>query len=205
MPNVISLNNISMRIQERFILNNISLDIQDKNITVITGHNGAGKTTLLKVMAKLLKPSNGDIHYNDTSIFAKSSFMFQKSIFLNRSVEANLAYALSCSNENNVDYKSKVLKYLHHYKLEYLYGSPAKNLSSGEQQLISFIRAIITKPRILFLDEPTSSLDSNYRNIIHEKIIQMSEYVKIIIISQSKEQIKLFTTQPIVIEKGRVK
>ena len=77
-------------------------------------------------------------------------------------------------------------------------------LSSGEQQLISFIRSILLNPKILFLDEPTSNLDDNYTKIINHEILKLSKNIKVIIVSQSSVQIKKFTDTPIIMEGGKI-
>jgi ABC-type multidrug transport system ATPase subunit len=201
---IIQLNRICKKIVDRYVLENINLDIHDKDITVITGHNGAGKSTLLKILAGLSEATSGTMTYPDKEIIKKSSFIFQKPIFLNRSVKDNLLHALSCIGEKYISSENIIKKYLADYNLTHITELSAMKLSSGEQQLISFIRSILLNPKILFLDEPTSNLDDNYTKIINHEILKLSKNIKVIIVSQSSVQIKKFTDTPIIMEGGKI-
>lgn len=201
---IIQLNDICKKIADRHVLKNINLDIYDKDITVITGHNGAGKSTLLKILAGLSKETSGILKYHNEGLTKSSGFIFQKPIFLNRSVKDNLLHALSCIGKSYTYSEKIISKYLAYYNLTYLADIPAIKLSSGEQQLLSFIRSISLNPEILFLDEPTSNLDINYSSIINEEILKLSNTIKIIIVSQSIDQIKKFTNSPVIMEGGKI-
>lgn len=201
MHKIISVNGVSITINKKDILNNINLEIYDEGISVVTGHNGAGKSTLLKIMAKILYPTEGNVSYNRDITHLASSFIFQKPIFLNRTVKDNLLYALKNSKEKSNN-ESLIMEQLAKFDLSHLYNCPAKKLSSGEQQLIAFIRSIIIKPLILFLDEPTSSLDKKNKTLVNHMLLNLSESIKIIVTSQSMEQTKLFTDKPLVMQNG---
>jgi len=201
---IIQLNKICKKIADRYVLKNINLDIYNEDITVITGHNGAGKSTLLKLLARLSRATSGTITYQDENLIKKSGFIFQKPIFLNRSVRGNLLHALSCAGKKHTIAEDLITKNLTHYNLMHIADLSAMKLSSGEQQLISFIRSILLNPKILFLDEPTSNLDKNYTNIINQEILKLSKNIKIIIVSQSIDQIKKFTDNPIAMEEGKI-
>ncbi len=201
---IIGLNNICKKISNRYILKNINLDINEKDIMVITGHNGAGKSTLLKILAQLTDASSGTVTYENNNIIKSLGFIFQKPIFLNRSVKNNLVYALSCKAKKQNDSDELILKHLINYNLMHIADVPAEKISSGEQQMISFIRSILLEPKILLLDEPTSNLDNYYTTIINEEILKLSKVMKIIIVSQSYDQIKKFTDEPIIMEDGKI-
>ena len=142
--------------------------------------------------------------YYDEDLIKSSGFIFQKPIFLNRSVKNNLLHALSCIGKNYALSENIITKHLKHYNLTHIADVPAIKLSSGEQQLLSFIRSILLNPKILFLDEPTSNLDNNYSCIINEEILKLSDTIKIIIVSQSIDQIKKFTNNPVIMEGGKI-
>jgi len=201
---IIQLNRICKKLDNRLVLENINLDIHDKDITVITGHNGAGKSTLLKILAGLSEATSGAIKYQDKELIKSSSFIFQKPIFLNRSVKDNLLHALSCIGKKNTKSENLIKNYLANYNLTHITELSAMKLSSGEQQLISFVRSILLNPKILFLDEPTSNLDNNYTEIINHEILKLSKDIKVIIVSQSSVQIKKFTEMPIIMEGGKI-
>ena len=87
MCKIISIHNVSKNINGKDVLNNIDLEIYKKGISVITGHNGAGKSTLLKIIAGISHPDSGKITYPEKNYLSNSSFIFQKPIFLNRTVK----------------------------------------------------------------------------------------------------------------------
>ena len=197
---MIILKNISYGNESTNILKNINLNINDTGPTIITGHNGAGKSTLLKIISGILKPSSGIIRSN-INILSNSSFVFQKPIFLKRSVRDNINYILY--KKNGIHSNKFINDYLKYYKLEYLSEVHAHKLSLGEQQLISFIRAIIIKPKIIFLDEPTSNLDRDYKEMINNEISEISKNIKVFMITQNDMESRRHSKYPIILEKGR--
>ena len=200
---IISLNRVFYTIKDQKIINDVSLDLYDRDITVIMGHNGAGKSTLLKLMANILKPSSGMIlngEMNNKRL--QSSFVFQKPILLNRSVMDNILHPL----DYNWADKNQKIKYiesiLSKYNILHLLNFNAKKISVGEQQLVSIIRALITEPKVLFLDEPTANLDQEFQLIIEELIMDLSSSIKIILVTHSMCQSKKFSNKPHVMNNG---
>ena len=200
---IISLNRVCYTIKDRKIINDITLDLYDKDITVIMGHNGAGKSTLLKLMANILKPSSGMIlngKMNNKRL--QSSFVFQKPVLLNRSVMDNILHPL----DYNYADKNQKIKYiesnLSKYNILHLLNSNAKKISVGEQQLVSIIRALITEPKVLFLDEPTANLDQEFQLIIEDLIMDLSSSMKIILVTHSMPQSKKLAIKPHVMNNG---
>ena len=103
----------------------------------------------------------------------------------------------------NLILKNLINEYLEYFDYLIYLMFLLKNLSLGEQQLISFIRAIITKPKLIFLDEPTSNLDRNYKEIINNEISDISKKTKVFMITQNDSETKMHTLNPIVIENGK--
>ncbi len=197
---MIILRDIYYKRNTKNILYDINLKIDNTDITIITGHNGAGKSTLLKIISGIIKPTRGTID-TKINILSNSSFVFQKPIFFRRSVKENISYVLYAKNKPYSE--SLINEYLEHFRLSHLSDVLAQNLSLGEQQLISFIRAIITKPKLIFLDEPTSNLDRNYKEIINNEISDISKKTKVFMITQNDSETKMHTLNPIVIENGK--
>lgn len=193
------IKNLSMKLGNREIFNNTSIDVLDSPITSIYGSNGSGKTTLLKIIAGLINPTRGSIQFNESKVLSTSdySFFFQKFLFLNRSVFDNLYFVLNIKGFKH----NEIIKLIHDYASEYnvsslLTRNPIK-LSGGEQQIIAFIRSIITKPKVLFLDEPFLNLDSKFFEQIENRLIDFhkSKDVKVILISHDYEQIKRISNE----------
>lgn len=197
---MIILRDIYYKRNTKNILYDINLKIDNTDITIITGHNGAGKSTLLKIISGIIKPTRGTID-TKINILSNSSFVFQNPIFFRRSVKENISYVLYAKNK---PYSENLInEYLEHFRLSHLSDVLAQNLSLGEQQLISFIRAIITNPELIFLDEPTSNLDRNYKEIINNEISDISKKTKVFMITQNDSETKMHTLNPIVIENGK--
>ena len=197
---MIILRDIYYKRNTKNILYDINLKIDNMDITIITGHNGAGKSTLLKIISGIIKPTRGTID-TKINILSNSSFVFQNPIFFRRSVKENISYVLYAKNK---PYSENLInEYLEHFRLSHLSDVLAQNLSLGEQQLISFIRAIITNPELIFLDEPTSNLDRNYKEIINNEISDISKKTKVFMITQNDSETKMHTLNPIVIENGK--
>lgn len=186
----ISLNfeKVSFSYKKRKILRDIDIKLSRTGVCVIYGDNGVGKTTLLRLMAGFLKSENGHITYSKD---LRSSFVFQKPVLLRRSVEDNLLHVLMVNNNmSRFSALPKVKNILSKYDLNSLSKEFAFNLSGGQQQMISIIRALITDPNIIFCDEPTSNLDTKNKVLIEDLLKERSRLNKIVLITQNENQSK---------------
>ena len=205
MNNSIQFNGVSYIVKNKTIISNISFDVLEEGISVLIGQNGSGKTTLLRLMAGLIKPSQGKIIYNNIyNNKTRIGFVFQQNIFLNRSVNDNLYHTLLCSlnGKNKKEYYDIIKNTLDEFEMLYLLKMNAKKLSGGEQQFISLIRSIIINPDILFLDEPTSNLDAKYKDFAEKLILDYSKIVKVIMVTQNTKQANRLANQILSIKAG---
>lgn len=142
------------------LLHDIRLDIVGGARSVILGANGAGKSVLMRLMHGLLKPSSGSVLWNGTAGRPSAQAMvFQRPVMLRRSTLANVEYGLKLLGVTKALRQARAEAALAHVGLAHLAERPARVLSGGEQQRIALARAWALEPRILFLDEPTASLD----------------------------------------------
>lgn len=139
-------------------INSISLKLVSENLTVVMGPNGAGKSLLLRLLHGLILPTKGEIRWNGllmgNEIRQRQAMVFQRPVLLRRSVAANIHFVLRKNNASD-----ECDEILDNVGLLDLASQPARSLSVGEQQRLAVARALATKPEILFLDEPTASLD----------------------------------------------
>jgi len=142
------------------LLHDVQLNIAGGARTVILGANGAGKSVLMRLMHGLLQPSRGRVLWNGSAGRpAAQAMVFQRPVMLRRSTLANVEYGLKLLGVPKALRQSRAEAALAHVGLAHLATRPARVLSGGEQQRIALARAWALEPRILFLDEPTASLD----------------------------------------------
>jgi tungstate transport system ATP-binding protein len=148
----------------RTIIDTVDLELGSaRGVTVIIGPNGAGKSVLCRLLAGLLSPNAGSVTWAgvppDRARVQKIGFVFQRPVMLRRSALANIEYVLAAADVPARERALLARCALEQARLSEIAGSPAHSLSGGEQQRLALVRALVTRPDIVFLDEPTSSLD----------------------------------------------
>jgi tungstate transport system ATP-binding protein len=153
------------------VLAGIDLVLAAGGRTVLLGPNGAGKSTLLRVLHGLIPPSAGSIKWGDATTRPPGQAMvFQRPVMLRRSAGDNVRYALDLAGVHGAEADARIAEALDEVGLRALAARPARVLSGGEQQKLAFARVWALRPEILFLDEPTASLDPAAARSV-EKII----------------------------------
>lgn len=163
---------VTSRRQKRLI-GPIDLTIAGQGASVIIGPNGAGKTTLLRLMHGTARLTGGRLSWACSLDTARDrqAFVFQKPIMLRRSVAENLIYPLQLRKMPRVAAKERAQFWAEQVGIDHMLPRPAPALSGGEQQKLALARALITDPAVLFLDEPTASLDGTATREIEELLI----------------------------------
>ncbi|MGE5169521.1 MAG: ATP-binding cassette domain-containing protein [Rudaea sp.] len=144
----------------RFVLQDIGVSIAPRARTFILGANGAGKSTLLRVLHGLIEPSRGRVRWGEATARPRGEAMvFQRPVLLRRSAAGNVRHALALAGIRGREARRRTDEALASVGLEPLADRPARVLSGGEQQRLALARAWALQPEVLFLDEPTASLD----------------------------------------------
>ena len=143
-------------------LDGIDLSIEAGARTIILGPNGAGKSLLLRLCHGLIQPSAGEVTWRGPAAAEAAghqAMVFQRPVMLRRSATANVSYALKLRGLDGNERRVRTAAALGRTGLSHLAAQPARALSIGEQQRLALARAWAIEPEILWLDEPTASLD----------------------------------------------
>ena len=167
---------VKINIKSKRLIGPINLEIEQNGISILLGANGSGKTTLLEALHGLRKLSAGKVEWNisNSQAAAEQAFVFQSPIMLRRTVAENLAFPLKVRRLSKLTTTTEVMMWAKKIGLEDKIKQQAMLLSGGEMQAIAVARALITKPKMLFLDEPTASLDGATKKAIEDILISAS-------------------------------
>jgi tungstate transport system ATP-binding protein len=142
------------------LLTAVDLAVAQGSYTTILGANGAGKSTLLRVLHGLVAPTRGTIRWGAHDVRpAGQAMVFQRAVLLRRSAAANVRYALALAGLRDGEADARINDALEGVGMSALSHRSARVLSGGEQQRLALARAWALRPEVLFLDEPTASLD----------------------------------------------
>jgi len=155
----------------RTIIDRLTAEIVAGPSTIILGANGAGKSVLMRLMHGLLVPAAGTISWTGENAARRQAMVFQRPVLLRRTAIANVIYALKLAHVPSRERGPLALEALESVGLASLARRPARALSGGEQQRLALARAWALHPEVLFLDEPTASLDPTSTREI-ERVIQ---------------------------------
>lgn len=151
---------VSVRFAAHFALRDVTFTYHGHAPIVLLGANGAGKSVLLRVLHGLLAPAAGEVRWaGGLHRPAEQAMVFQRPVLLRRPALANVAYALAVNGVRGEARERRAREALGHVGLGHLAQRQARALSGGEQQRLALARAWALRPRVLFLDEPTASLD----------------------------------------------
>ncbi len=182
--------------KNNIILNNININIEGGKLNAIVGLSGAGKSTLLNLIPRIYDKSSGDITIDDQSIYDVNlaslrneiSVVDQNTTLFDDTIFNNIIYAKPDAKQEEVFEASKLSMSEDFIKnleqgFDTLVGENGTRLSGGEKQRISIARAFLRKSKIILLDEPTSSLDSETENKIQVALKKLTENKTTIVIA----------------------
>lgn len=163
------------------VLKGCTYFFEQGGIHVLMGQNGAGKSTLLRICALLETADKGSVSYLNDGGVLEHSMSLKRRITLvlpsvgvfNTSVYRNIAYGLKIRGIPEAEIRERVLDMLEFVKLSHKIKQNALTLSSGETQRLGIARALVIGPEVLFLDEPTSSVDEANTELIEGIISEM--------------------------------
>ena len=189
------------------ILDDVSLTIAAGSPTVLIGPNGSGKTTLLRAAMGLIPLTGGRITWGgrEAAVPTRRAIMFQRPAMLRRSAAGNIRYALAAADVPRANRQNRTSELLTLVGLDGMGHRPARRLSGGEQQRLALARALARDPAVLFLDEPTASLDPYATKAIEDIIRAVSARgVKVVMSTHDLGQAKRLAGEIVLLHRGRL-
>ncbi|OWF65440.1 ABC transporter [Polynucleobacter hirudinilacicola] len=196
----IELKDITVISNGRTILNIPHATIPADRITACIGPNGAGKTTLLKLLDGLIKPDTGTVSYSFSN---KTALVLHHTPMIKASTKANMSMVMDTDSSIST---LEIEQVLERVGLKSLTSTPAHKLSAGERQKLCLGRAILQKPNLVLLDEPTANLDPNTTEQVEEMIREFDvQDTDVIFSSHQLAQVQRLAQYIIFIDHGEIK
>ncbi|MBC7131872.1 MAG: ATP-binding cassette domain-containing protein [Roseovarius sp.] len=190
----------------RTLLEGVDVEIARGRRTVIMGANGAGKSLLLRLLHGLLPASSGSVTWHGAGPARRAQAMvFQRPVMLRRSVIANLRFVLRVRGLGWRAREARAREALEMARLADKARQAARSLSVGEQQRLAVARALLCEPEVLFLDEPTSSLDPAATQMIEQLTSAAHRRgVTVVMVTHDRGQARRMGDEVIFLHAGRV-
>jgi len=213
---LLSIENVTTGYEKAQVLKKININLGKGEIVALIGANGAGKTTSLRCITGIIKPWEGTIKFNNQKIDTLESYKIVslgisycpegRDIFANLSVYENLKVGGYLINDRR-EFKSNLNKIYELFpRLQERCNQIAGSLSGGEQQMLAIGRALMSKPSVLLLDEPSLGLAPILVESIFKAIQQInSSGTSILLVEQNVSLALEFAQRAYVLEKGEIK
>jgi tungstate transport system ATP-binding protein len=202
------LESVSYAAGGKRLIEAVSLEIEAGPRTVLLGPNGAGKSLILRLCHGLIRPTSGSVRWlgpEGARPRLHQAMVFQRPIMLRRSARANMDYALSVRGIAAAERRRRIAAVLAETGLADLADRPARVLSIGEQQRLALARAWSLHPQVLFLDEPTASLDPAATRAVEEIVLRIhASGTKIVMTTHDLGQARRIADEVLFLHRGRL-
>lgn len=208
---MLQLQNISKHYDHKVVLDKISLDIQSGEIISLLGPSGSGKTTLLNIILGLTAMNEGKILFNNADLSNVPmkdrgfNIVFQDyALFPNLNAYENIVYGLR--NKKGQLSQAEVQEYIDFLELQPHLTKRIGELSGGQKQRVALARTLVTKPKILLLDEPLSALDGVIKESIKQRIQSIAREFNLttIIVTHDPEEALTISDKILIINEGHI-
>ncbi len=209
---IVEVRNLTKRFGEFTAVDNISFDIHEGEILGLLGPNGAGKTTTIHTLLSLISPTSGSIHMFGLDLAQHRETILQQVNFsstyismpFSLTVEENLKVIARLYNLQNI--QKHVDAIVENLEMEDIRSKLTRKLSSGQMSRLTLAKALMTQPKVLFLDEPTASLDPDIVNKIKAflKQYQRTARLSILYTSHNMREMEEMSNRIIFLQHGRI-
>jgi ABC-type sugar transport system ATPase subunit len=199
--------------QDEFRLDIPELEIAEVGVTAITGHSGSGKTTFFKILLGIYQPDQWSWIFNGQEMSKldiqdrQLGVVFQNyELFPHLSAEENITLVMKSRNNWNQKSQDQLEYFKNKLKLETCWKTEARKLSGGEQQRVALLRAVLSQPKMILLDEPFSALDKDLKQEAYQLVKQVLHEAGLpaLMITHNSEEAKYFTSHIIEFKNGKI-
>lgn len=211
--NAVEIKNLTKKFGEKTAVNGISFEIRDGELFGLLGINGAGKTTTLRILSCLSKATSGEAFIYGKSVSENASEVKQMinistqetAVAPNLTVRENLIFIAGIYGYSKSERIKKADNMINDFSLSEVSGKKAKLLSGGWQRRLSIAMALITEPKVLFLDEPTLGLDVLARRELWSIISELKGKITIILTTHYLEEAEALSDRIAIMADGNIK
>jgi len=196
----LSIRSITKRYGDAAAVDNVSLDIRAGEFVTLLGASGSGKTTLLRIIAGFDDADEGSLLVDGQELRSVPvhrrdiGMVFQNyALFPHLNVEQNVAYPLRMRGVSGVERRRRVAEALEAVQLPDFARRRITQLSGGQQQRVALARAIVSRPRLLLMDEPLGALDRNLRDALQLEISRLSRELGLTVVNVTHDQEEALT------------
>ena len=204
--------------KKKYVLKDVTLSLPDHGLVTILGKSGSGKSTLLNLLAKIDKPSEGTIFFNNQDINKykeKSisffhnkciSFIFQHYHLLDKQTALyNVMLPALISGKSYQTAKEEAIILMNEFGInEKLFNKRCADLSGGERERIAILRSFINKPAVLLADEPTGALDKNNSVLVMESLKKISKTSLVVLVTHNNKLAKKYSDRILHMHDGKI-